>query len=382
MLQKDFVARAGRSVVQVVIGAEILKHVEPNDFVISMRSFQGGLERSKLRGSISSAYVILVPSELVEGAFFAHVFKSQAYIKELQSTSNLVRDGQALRFENFSLVDLPVIPSDEQQAIAAFLDRETGKIDALVAKKKRLIELLQEKRTAFITHAVTKGLDPTAPTKPSGIDWLGDIPAHWDVKRLPMILRVQEGPGIMASDFRDDGVPLLRVRNLTEGSVCLDGCNFLDPDKVRRRWKQFMLQAGDLLISGSASMGMVSVVDEVAAGGIPYTGIFRFQPLSSKVHTGFIRHFLVSPQFMDQVNSLKTGVGIKHFGPTHLARVHVAVPPREEQARIATSLDSKCDRIRELSDKVEAAITCLAEFRNALICAAVTGSIDVRKEVT
>ena len=116
---------------------------------------------------------------------------------------------------------LPLPPVTEQRAIAAFLDRETGRVDRLVAKKRELIERLKEKRTALISRTVTRGLPPAAaraaglpenpPLKPSGLDWLGDIPKHWDAKPLKRAVNFVEGPGIMAADFTDDGVPLLRI---------------------------------------------------------------------------------------------------------------------------------------------------------------------------
>lgn len=157
--QADFMSRESRRVVQVVTGADILKHAEANDFVISMRSFQGGIERSMHAGAISSAYVVLAPSNGVWGPYFAYLFKSKLYIQGLQSTSDLVRDGQALRFENFAQLALPAVPLPEQRSIATFLDRETARIDALVAKVRDAIDRLKEYRTALISAAVTGKID-------------------------------------------------------------------------------------------------------------------------------------------------------------------------------------------------------------------------------
>jgi type I restriction enzyme S subunit len=157
--QADFVEAEGRRVVEVIKGAEILKHVETGDFVISMRSFQGGIEYSPYRGSISSAYVMLSPIKDVHPGFFRWLFKSSPYIQALQSTSNLVRDGQALRFSNFAQVDIPVIPLQEQIFIANFLDLQTAKIDAMIAEQQQLTELLQERRSALISSAVTGQID-------------------------------------------------------------------------------------------------------------------------------------------------------------------------------------------------------------------------------
>jgi type I restriction enzyme, S subunit len=153
--QSEFMALQGRRVVQVVFGADILKHVEANDFVISMRSFQGGIEWSPSAGAISSAYVVLSPSQEVWHPYFVHLFKSTRYIQALQATSDLVRDGQALRFENFTQVDLPSLPMSEQSGIAAFLDSETARIDKLVTKVGEAIDRLKELRVALISDVVT-----------------------------------------------------------------------------------------------------------------------------------------------------------------------------------------------------------------------------------
>jgi type I restriction enzyme S subunit len=157
--QKEFMAREGAQVTQVILNPEILKHVEPGDFVISMRSFQGGIEYSGHAGAVSSAYVPLTPKPVVHADFFRYLLKSTTYIQALQSTSNLVRDGQALRFENFSMVPLPLLPVGEQRDIAAFLSHRCNKIDALIAKAEQVIETLREYRSALITDAVTGKID-------------------------------------------------------------------------------------------------------------------------------------------------------------------------------------------------------------------------------
>ena len=188
IFQKEYMEIESQRVVQVITGSDILKRIEPNDFVISMRSFQGGLEWCKYSGSMSSAYVALIPIKFVIPSFFSYLFKSSPYIQALQSTSNLVRDGQALRFENFSQVSLLKVPENEQQKIADFLDHETAKIDTLIEKQRQLIELLKEKRQAIISHAVTKGLNPNAKMKHSGVEWLGYIPEHWEVLNINYVL--------------------------------------------------------------------------------------------------------------------------------------------------------------------------------------------------
>lgn len=155
IFQKDFMDLENQKVVLVEKDFSILKHVEPNDFVISMRSFQGGLEYSKLRGCISSAYVMLIPNEKVYSPFFRWFFKSAKYINALQSTSNLVRDGQAMRYSNFIQIPLFIFSKEEQEELANYLDKSIYNIDNLISKTQKQIEKLKEAKRSLISEAVT-----------------------------------------------------------------------------------------------------------------------------------------------------------------------------------------------------------------------------------
>lgn len=140
---------------QVELNHEILKHVEANDFVISMRSFQGGIEYSPYSGCVSSAYVPLIPSDAVYAPYFKYLLKSNRYIEALQSTSNLVRDGQALRYENFCMVDLLVVPMEEQIAIAEFINNQLDVCEQSIILMEAQIDGLKEYKTTLINSAVT-----------------------------------------------------------------------------------------------------------------------------------------------------------------------------------------------------------------------------------
>lgn len=267
----------------------------------------------------------------------------------------------------------------EQRAISEFLDRETARIDTLIDEQQRLIEMLRERRGAVISSAVVRGLDETVALKDSGLPGAGPVPAHWEIIPLRYTISFQEGPGIMAADFRDEGVPLLRVSCVRSVRSTLEGCNYLDPNEVDRRWSHFRVDRGDLLISASASMGTVSEVTEETAGSVPYTGIIRIKP--GRMNKDFIRWFVVSGEFLDQVDSLKTGSTIQHFGPTHLAQMRVALPPTDEQCQISAYLDDQTAKIDTLIAEAERFIELSKERRSALITAAVTGQIDVREMV-
>ena len=154
--QKEFMDLEGRHVMQVLKGEEILKHVEKGDFVISMRSFQGGLEYSEVSGKISSAYVMLIPNrDKVCDRYYKWLFKSKKYISALQGTSNLIRDGQALRFSNFVQVYLPSLDLDEQKKIADYLDDVCPKIDNEIEKREKLLEKVLEYKKSLIYEVVT-----------------------------------------------------------------------------------------------------------------------------------------------------------------------------------------------------------------------------------
>jgi type I restriction enzyme S subunit len=273
---------------------------------------------------------------------------------------------------------LVVATQIEQFAIAAFQERETAKIDALIAEQEKLLALLAEKRQATISHAVTKGLNPDSPMKDSGIPWLGPVPGHWVVAPFRYCVDFQEGPGILAVDFHEEGVPLLRVAGVQTHWASLEGCNHLDPEKVRARWDHFRVQRGDLLISASASMGTVCEVGAEVAGSIPYTGIIRLRGIDGVMIKNFIRYVVVSASFLTQIELLKAGATIQHFGPSHLNQMVVAQPPEDEQVQISSYLDSALAKFRELEEEAQNAIGLLKERRSALIAAAVTGQIDVR----
>jgi type I restriction enzyme S subunit len=153
--QKEYMEIEGRRVTVVEFNKEIQKHVEVGDFMISMRSFQGGIEYSNYRGCISSAYISLIPTKMVFSDFYKYLFKCQRYIEALQSTSNLVRDGQALRFENFKQVPLLIIPIDEQKHIAEYIEVQSAKIEKAIALQEQQIEKLKELKSTLIDSAVT-----------------------------------------------------------------------------------------------------------------------------------------------------------------------------------------------------------------------------------
>ncbi len=352
--------------------------VRAGELVIhSMDGFAGAIGVSDSDGKMSPVvHIYAVPDD--NPHYVAHVLRIAARSGFIQSLSKGIRErSTAFDKSTFKYMVLPRPPRSEQDAILTYLDRETARIDTLIEEQQRLIELLHERRGTVISSAVARGLDQSVSLKDSGLPGAGHVPVHWDRTPLRYTISFQEGPGILAKDFRDEGIPLLRVSCVRTAESTLEGCNYLDPEEVDRRWSHFRVDLGDLLISASASMGTVSEVTEETVGSVPYTGIIRIKPGS--MNKDFIRWFVVSAEFIDQVDSLKTGATIQHFGPTHLAQMHVVLPPASEQRQIAAYLDIQTAKIDMLITESERFIELARERRSALITAAVTGQINVRE---
>ncbi len=375
--QEDFIRLEGRRVVEVIKGADILKHVEPNDFVISMRSFQGGIEWCRRRGCISSAYVMLIPSSNVFCPFFAYLLKSKSYVQALQTTTNLVRDGQALRYDNFAQVPLPVVPIDEQTAIAAFLDRETAKIDALVAEQERLIELLKEKRQAVISHAVTKGLNPDAPMKDSGVEWLGEIPAHWVPMQVGRVCRdIGDGPHF-SPRYVDEGVLFVSARNVRADRWALEDVKYISEEDCEEFDRRIIPERGDVLYTKGGTTGIARVVDlEQRFQVWVHVAVLKIKPETTSPH--YIAYALNSNGCYEQSQLLTRGATNNDLGLTRIVKIWFALPPLAEQRIIVKFLASQTARLDALINEAHRAIELLQERRTALISAAVTGQIDVR----
>lgn len=327
---------------------------------------------------VSTGFAVIRPTPEVDSDYLGYLLQSEGFVGDVVANSV----GVSYPAINASiLAALPAVQPGiaEQQTIARFLDHKTAQIDALIAKKEALLEKLAEKRTALISHAVTKGLNPQAKMKDSGVEWLGEVPAHWEVAQFSHFIYFQEGPGIMASDFTDDGIPLLRISNLKPGFVDIEGCNFVSSQKAADKWNHFKLDLGDLLISSSASTGLVSIVSDSAVGSIPYTGIIRLRPSNSSIIPDYIRIVVGSELFFTQIDMLKTGTTIQHYGPAHLRQMRITLPPIDEQNFIFKYVGMINKNIEKMQDKVISAIEKLKEYRSALITQAVTGKIDVRR---
>ncbi len=268
---------------------------------------------------------------------------------------------------------LPVPPHDEQFAIASFLDHETAKIDALVAEQERLIALLKEKRQAVISHAVTKGLDPNAPMKDSGVEWLGQVPVDWTIVKLEHITEITAGFAFDSSLFGFDGIPVIRMSDFGEGRLFSDDAKRVFPEHVPSK---SYAQAGDVILGLSGSINNFAVVNEE---DMPVAINQRIAILRCRQDVQkFILYYIMGGMFVNQIVADLPETTIQNVSMGQVRGCRLALPPAMSIQQIVSVLDRDVDQINVLTTEASHAITLLRERRAALISAAVTGKIDVR----
>ncbi|WP_221079315.1 restriction endonuclease subunit S [Alcaligenes faecalis] len=382
--QRLFMEQEDQKVVLALSGLGNFKRVQPDDFVISLRSFQGGIERSRYAGCVSPAYTVLRPNSELVPSFWEYLLKSSKYIAALQTTTDGIRDGKNISYEQFGALCIPIAPPNEQTTIAAFLDRETSKIDALIAEQEKLIALLAEKRQATISHAVTRGLNPDVPMKDSEVDWLGEVPAHWGVVQLRRVLEGFEqgwSPECEARQVEDDEWGVLKA-GCVNGGVFQANEHKALPSALEPR-ANFEVQDGDVLMSRASGspklIGSVALLVDPPPRLMLSDKIFRLS-LSQEMLSSYFALMMSSRPLRIQIEqSIGGAEGLaNNLTQASIKEFWLTLPPLDEQKAIASYLGSVVKKYEGLIQEVACGIGLLKERRSALIAAAVTGQIDVR----
>jgi len=361
-------------------GTESFRHVEANNFVISLRSFEGGIEYSQYTGCVSPAYTVLKNSKPISYGYYRYLLKCTPFIAALQSSTDSLRDGKSINYEQFSALSLPLSSVQEQNVIAAFLDHETAKIDNLIEKQQQLIELLKEKRQSVISHAVTKGLNPNVPMKDSGVEWLGEVPEHWQIKRCKNLFDfVTSGSRGWAGFYSDQGDLFFRIANLTRDGINpkLDSIQYVTPPKGSEG-ERSKIKENDLLISITADLGSVCAADESISGGYVSQHVSLCRPGRLVSSSRWLAYFVLSDTAKEQLQGAGYGGTKVQLSLEDIRELFVAYPPKNEQIKIAFYLDKRLTELDNLDYRAHNLIEILRERRTALISAAVTGKIDVR----
>lgn len=373
LYQDDYMELTGSKVVTVEKDFDILKHVEAGDFVISMRSFQGGLEYSTKSGAISSAYVMLVPNlELVYPRFYRWLLKSSVYIDALQRTTNMVRDGQAMRYSNFAQVRLFTLPLDEQKSRADFLDLECSSIDKILFKTRSSIEEYKKLKQAVITQAVTKGVRGEREIKESKLPWASKIPKAWNICAIRHIMfeckeRTKDGHEEQLSVTQQFGIIKSSDASIANPSLSLDD------------WR--IVAIGDIVFNKYKAHSGVFFVS-------PFSGIVTFNYSVYRCFPNcYAKYFEYQYKTHGCISEFRTrmhGVGnsISPLYTKDLMKIKVVCPPLDEQKEIANYLDAKCAEIDKLIAKKEQLVKELESYKKSLIYEVVTGKREIFTDIT
>jgi len=354
--QAEYMEITGNKVVLNLSGADNMRHVEAGDYVSHLRSFQGGLEFAGLPGKVSAAYTVLKPKVALESRFFKYLFKSDLYVQALQTTTDQLRDGQSIRYGQFTLIPLPRPTLEEQRAIADYLDRETAQIDAFIAKNEELITLLNERRLVEISRAISgdwpevqlRALS-TVPIQ-NGVDAIGDPanPQEW-----PRYVRTTD----------------------------IESLSSLDPDKRVTIAPDVaaaspLVKDDILLTRAGATIGKsyLHSSGEVAS----YAGyLVRVRPDRRRVLPWYLAYWTQSQEYLDQIRSGAVISTIENFSASKYRALRVPLPTIDVQAEIVDRIRrSSADAHRAMA-MATAAIELARERRAALISSAVTGKIEV-----
>lgn len=351
---------------------------EPGDVLFGkLRPYLAKAWVADFSGRCTTELLAMTP-ESFDAAFLRYICISPGFVIEVDSSTFGSKMPRAeWGFIGGCKVPCPSLP--RQRAIVAYLDRETAKIDAMIAAKERLLTLLAEKRRALITHAVTRGLNPDAPTKDSGVEWLGEIPDHWTLTRLKFLAEIRGGVTLGKSYGNKPliEVPYLRVANVQVGRVNLDEVkNISVPVEERDR---YLLRAGDLLMTEGGD------IDKLGRGCV-----WREQvnPCIHQNHVFSVRPHDVNPEWLARWTdaepsrayfeiTAKRSTNLASISGSNIGELPVLVPPDVEMVQILSHIAHGMGQLDALSEHAESTIHLLRERRSAVIAAAVTGELDV-----
>lgn len=363
--------------------------VNPGDFAMNhMDLLTGFVDISMHAGVTSPDYRVFAIRDgiLCEPKYFLYLLQNGYRQKIFYAFGQGASEFGRWRFptDQFNDFRFPCPPHEEQIAIATFLDREISKIDALIGEQEKLIALLAEKRQATISRAVTKGLNANAPVKDSGVAWLGEVPAHWEIRRIKNVsLKISKGttPTTIGRDFVDDGIRFLKAENIVDGRVNREPLNYID-EETHSLLGRSNLAAGDVLVViAGATTGKSAVLREEFLPCNTNQAIAFVRPID-RSFSNSIQSWLSTVNVQERIKLTSVQSAQPNLSMEDLGNLYIPLAPcKEERAAIAAFLTAETTKLDTLRSEVERTIGLLQERRSALIAAAVTGQIDVRSAV-
>ncbi|NVZ10026.1 restriction endonuclease subunit S [Allochromatium humboldtianum] len=352
------------------------KEVKPGDVAYNMmRAWQGGIGAVSVHGMVSPAYVVARPSSALVADYFELLYRCPAFIRQMDSGSKGITDfRKRLYWDDFKNLLTLVPPRNEQLAIVQHIAEVSEKIDEAVRIKEAQIALLRERRQILIQETITRGLNPDAPMKDSGIDWIGQIPAHWEVKRLKHIALIRYGLGQPPRET-EDGLPLLRATNVERGKINPKGLIFVAPAGVPRDRNAFLKQGEIIVVRSGAYTGDSAIVPIEFDGAVAG---YDMVVTPHGVNEAFLSLSLLCPYILyEQLYLLRMRSAQPHLNKEELGETIVLLPPGDEQSAIVNDIKANCEKIDNGITIKQGQITALKEYKTVLINATVTGKIKV-----
>lgn len=343
-----------------------------------MRMWQGAVGPVPEDGLVSPAYVVARPNPGTHSGYFSLLFRTSAYMNEVDKYSRgVVKDRNRLYWEQFKQMPSVYPPPEEQAAIARFLDHVDRRIRRSIRAKQKLIALLEELKAAIIHRAVTRGLDPNVRLKPSGVEWLGDVPEHWEVVPLRRVItRAVDGPH-HSPRYLENGIPFLSARNIKTDRWSLGDVKYISHEDYAEFSRRVVPEIGDVLYTKGGTTGIARVVDLVSPFQI-WVHVAVLKVRREKVAPGYLAFALNSPRSYEQAQLFTRGATNQDLGLGRMKGIVFALPPASEQDEIVEALDEWTRDMREAAEKTYREIDLLKEYRTRLIADVVTGKLDVR----
>lgn len=367
---------------------ERYKIVHKNDLVINkMNVVIGSLGLSKYYGALSQVYIVLRPgNNQFNINYYSYMFQNETFYKSLiKYCTGIMELRESLDKDEFKKLYLPFPSIQEQTAIAHFLGQKTVQIDAAIAIKEQQIALLKERKQILIQQAVTQGLDPTVPMKDSGVEWIGKIPAHWEVSRLKYESKIQSGItlGKVYKQNKLDKIPYIRVANVQNGYFKLDDIAELFLPK--KEYEKYFLQNKDILVTEGGDLdklGRGTVWNSEISPCIHQNHVFAIRVNNERIFPEFIAYFLetnLARRYF--INSATKTTNLASTNRTHLGNLPIFSPSIREQISIAIHLRQQNENFQNAIDLQQQQIEKLREYKTTLINSAVTGKIRITPEM-
>jgi type I restriction enzyme S subunit len=367
--QSAYMEITGNRVVLNLSGSDNMRHVEPGDFISHLRSFQGGLEHSSIKGKVSSAYTVLRPKREIEPIFYKYLFKSGRYVQGLSTTTEQLRDGQSIRYEQFALLPLPYPPLHEQKEIVNFLDEELKKIDQLISRKEELVTRLRERSEATICHLVTHGINPDVKLEDSGVEWSPKKPDNW--LTLPLFTQGRE------VSTKNKGMLEKNLLSLSYGEIVSKDINTSEGLLPESFDTYQIIEPGDIVFRFT---DLQNDKKSLRSALCRERGIITSAYLAFRVEAGnpeFLSYQMRAWDLMKVFYAMGSGLR-QSLKFSDVKNMPVLIPPRPEQDQIVFNIKQMQAKSELIINRVSRAIENLRERRATLISDAVTGKIEIR----